>query len=425
MSEEAKTVYPPPSDEPLTYRTRILNDFKKLRLDFRINDLDDSPWVNMDGRWEMLSKPLRAEIRQRLRKEGYSRQNTGKVAVTTAEDEYLALAHQQRYNPIKEYFEKLRLTSYHPRQNEQGFYEPYFIPEITSYLTNPDGYAARWLLRWTVGCIARLFEQARNPMLVLAGGQNMGKSSFVRWYCPEPLLDYFREGAIRPEIKDERIRLADTFIQEVPELGNSTRKSDMEAVKDYLTRKFIVERLPYGDLPVKKPAICNFLGTVNSDGAGFLVDPTGSSRFLVCEITAIDFGYSDYNNENVWREALWFYDHQHRAWELTPKEKEAQQEINARYQTVNALEDVLENKLLITHDPKDWMTTYDIREWLKPFYRTSSDQRFNIELAKVLTAKGLVRDRGAYRKGEPHRWGWYGITKPKTIQLKGLNEPKE
>lgn len=413
-----ETVYPPPNeDKPLNYRTRILADFQKLNLDFRINDLDDSPWVCVDGDWQMLSKPLRAEIRQRLRKEGYSRRDSGKVAVTTAEDEYLALAHRQRYNPIKQYFERLRSTSYIPRENDQGIYEPYFIPDIAKHLTNPDGYAARWLFRWTVGCIARLFDQERNPMLVLAGGQNMGKSSFVRWYCPAPLLDYFREGAIRPEIKDERIRLADTFIQEVPELGNSTRKADVEAVKDHLTRKFIVERLPYGDLPVKKQAICNFLGTVNFDGAGFLVDPTGNSRFLVCEITGIDFGYSNYNNENAWREALWFYDHSHRAWQLTPREKQAQEEMNSRYQTVNALEDVIENKLIITHNPEHWMSTYDIRELLKPYYRTSSDHRFNIELAKVLNTKGLERQRGSYNDNEPHRWGWCGITKPQTTKL--------
>lgn len=406
-------VYPPP--EKLNYRERIRHDFKTLGLDFRINDLDDSPWCKVNGHWEMLSKPLRAEIRMRLRRIGYSRRKSRKPSLTTAEDEWLALAHQQRYNPVKDYFEQLRQKPYYTREIGMGFYEPYLIPQIQQYLTNPDGHASTWLFRWMVGCLAKLYKQERNPMLVFAGPQYIGKSSFIRWLCPLP--DFFREGAIRPEVKDERIRLADTFIQEVPELGNSTRKADVEAMKDHLTRKSIVERLPYGELPVKKYSICNFFGSVNFDGAGFLIDPTGNTRFLCCEVTAFNFDYSQICPESLWREALWFFDHGHRAWELTPSEREMQRKLNAEYQLVDALEDVIETHLEISHDPKDWMSTYDIRELVKPYYRTSNDRRLNMELAKILSAKGLKRRRGSYSDDEPHRKGWEGIKRVKSTVL--------
>lgn len=402
-------VYPPP-DERKSYTERIIEDFRRLELDFRANELDDSPWVRMDGEWTLMHKYIKAEIKMRLRNIGYSRRDNGKPSLTVAEDTWLALAHQQRYNPIKDFFDKLRQQDYEPQLDQAGNPQSYRIPEFTRFFTNPDELLPVWLFRWMCGAIAKLFWQERNPMLVLVSEQDMGKSSLVRWFCPVP--DYFREAMIRPEIKDERIRLADTFMQEVPELGNSTRKADVEAVKDFVTRKFIVERLPYGDLPVKKPAITSFIGSVNPDGAGFLVDTTGNTRFLSCEIKSIDFKYSKYDCTALWREALWFVDNAYRPWELSSYEKKARDRINEKFQMVSALENVIDRHLIITGDPDDWLSSYDILETLRPWYRAANDEILTRQYSKILRSKGCDKRRSKYVPGQPHPWGWTGVKKP-------------
>ena len=397
------------------YRYQIvLDDFKSLELDFRINDLDESLEVLIDGTWEMMNRTTEAITRTRLRELGYGITGKKKANRKAVEECWITLAHTQRYNPIKDYFKAIRPL--YPPRTEADSYKPYIIPDLLKDWDNPDGYLSRWLFRWMCGAIAKVYHYERNAILVMSGRQRIGKSSFVRWLCPIP--DRYREAGIRPDNKDDRLRLIDTFIQEVPELGNVTRRADIESFKDFVTRKEIVERPPYADKPIKKPAICSFFATVNPDGAGFLNDPTGNSRFLVTEVNRIDFAYTNYNRDLVWSEALWFCEHTYKPWELTKAEQDAQAQINNQFEMVNALEDVVDQYLEITNNSDDWASTVQIRNYIGNYYRYSSETQFNRELAKVLYAKGLERCREPFQNGSKHRWGWRGIKTLETEKIK-------
>jgi len=388
---------------------KIVKDLKTLGLDFRINDLDESLEVQMDGEWALLDDTRLAIIQMELEELGYGVRGKKKPPQSSAQRAWIKLADKQRYNPIQEYFNSLN-GDYQPSiPVGQVSAQPRVIPAFGSaYFDNPDKMFGTWLFRWMVGCIARTFEQARNPMLVLVGPQRMGKSRFARWLCP--LEDRFREGRIEPDSKDARLRLVDTFIQEVPELGSTTRRADVEALKDHITKMHVHERMPYGKLPTLKPAVCNFIGSVNPDGAGFLNDPTGSTRFLSCEINTINFSYSDdVDPKKLWSEAWWFYHNAKYAWELTKDEQDKQREINAQFEMVSALEDVVDQHLRITGDDSDYVPAIEINIHLKPYYHASNDSIFYRELAKVLYKKGCQRKREPYQKGQPHRWAWYGV----------------
>ncbi len=80
-------------------------------------------------------------------------------------------------------------------------------------------------------------------MLVLAGHQRIGKSTFSRWLCP--LDDRFVRGRISPDNKDHALRLATTFIWEADELGSTTKRADADALKSFLTLNEIYERPPF------------------------------------------------------------------------------------------------------------------------------------------------------------------------------------
>lgn len=398
---------------------KILDDLKQIKADFRINDLDESLEVSLDeSAWSPFDDTTDAIINMRLRDLGYGSRKRNKPSFDAVGKAFLVRGDQQRYNPIRIYFEKLRQEPYQPQQTNEGQYKPYLLHDFClAMFDNPDGMFSTWLFRWMAGAVAKLFWQERNPILVLTGEQEIGKSTFIRWLCPIP--ERFREGPIRPDSKDDRFRLADMFIQEIPELGSTTRRADVEAFKDHITRKFIHERPFFGKRPVKKPAVCSFVASVNFDGAGFLVDSTGSSRFLVTEINHINFAYQKNNVDLYWREILWFVDHTFRPWELTPSEKEDRRKINAQYQMVNPLSDLLEAHFQITHDPADFLTTSDIKTWVEPHYKITNEIQFARELAKTLKMAGLERKRGSYSEGQPHRWGYGGIKR------KTPDNPKE
>jgi hypothetical protein len=55
------------------------------------------------------------------------------------------------------------------------------------------------------------------------------------------------------------------------------------------------------------PDLASFIGTLNNE-AGFLLDRTGNRRFLVCTLTAIDWGYGErVDVHQVWAQAAHLY----------------------------------------------------------------------------------------------------------------------
>lgn len=398
---------------------KVTDDFESVGLNFRMNELGNVVEYQLDDdEWYVLDDFGEARIRTELRELGYGIQGKKKANLGAVRDAWLTLAYENRYNPIEEYFNQLRNDpKYHYSPLQEGdTYHAYRIKEfVHSYFDNPDEAFGIWLSRWMVGSIAKALRQERNPLLVIGGAQDKGKSTFVRWLCP--LDDYHREGAIRPDSKDERLRLADTFIQEVPELGNTTHRTHAEAFKDHVTRKFIVERPPYGGRPVKMPAVCSFMATVNPDGAGFLVDTTGNTRFLVCEVNYIDFAYAKTDVNDLWAEAVWLYDNVFRSWELLPSEKVKRDRINKEYQLINPIDELIDEHLVVTNDADDFMTSAQIRDVISLHYRITSEYGFYRDLARILTARGLKKGRKSYSEGQPHRKGWHGIKKQPSVTL--------
>jgi predicted P-loop ATPase len=88
--------------------------------------------------------------------------------------------------------------------------------------------------RWLINYVGRVFDQVQSPMLVLESPQRRGKSFFVRWLA-SALPEYFIEGPIIPDDRDCLFRLASGFLWECSELGATVRKSDVEALKSFIT----------------------------------------------------------------------------------------------------------------------------------------------------------------------------------------------
>lgn len=385
--------------------SEVTEDLERLGFDFRINDLDDSLEVKTPSDdWRQYDDIIEDIITLEMRELGYGgKKKPGLAAMKQAISK---LAHRQRYNPIKEYFLSLK-GKYKPGTNGA-----YLIPGLAEkYFDNPDGYFGVWLAKWMTGAIAKVFEGQRNPMLVLAGSQEIGKSTFCEWL--NPLSDRFVRGSISPDSKDHKLRLAVTVIWEADELGSTTRRADADALKSFLTLNEITERPPFKKYPIKKRVATSFIGTANFDGSGLLNDPTGTSRFLTCEINHIKFAYSqDIDPNDLWAEAYWFYCNVPEAWKLTDSQKAKQIEINAEYEVVSALTDVIETIFEVTRSPDDFLPTSAIKTKLIGHYRITNEQAFYNELSRVLTKMGLKKHRQSHSQGG--RRGWLGIKHPDT-----------
>ena len=121
-----------------------------------------------------------------------------------------------------------------------------------------------------MGAVARAYQKTQSRLLILDGEQGIGKSHFVRWLAaPVKRDDLYIEGPINPDDKDSLVRLMTVWLWEVAELGGTTRKSDREALKHFLSQEQVTVRRPYGRYDLVKPALSAFIGTVNNE-AGIL-----------------------------------------------------------------------------------------------------------------------------------------------------------
>ncbi|MBN1217428.1 MAG: hypothetical protein JXM69_00750 [Anaerolineae bacterium] len=307
---------------------------QKLGYSFRLNALDDTIEVNQTPITDLIAD----EILGRMWDIGYTKyQKMIEVA-------YGIEAKNNPYHPIKTYLE---LLTYDGLSH---------IDTLATYFTDTQGIFGLWLKKWLVGAVAKIYQQYQNPMFVLDGAQGKGKSHFAAWLCP--LNDHFVESAIQPENNDHRLLLATTWLWEVSELGATTRKADREALKAFITVQWITARKPYGKLPIHKPAMASFIGTVN-DEAGFLNDPTGSRRFLTCTLTRIDWDYTQILVHDIWAEAYHLYQSGYN-WQLTPSEKKLQAEINEHYEVEDPLIPEILRHYAQTGNPDDFVSSSEV-----------------------------------------------------------------
>jgi predicted P-loop ATPase len=372
----------------IDYRTA----FNDLGYEFRLNEVTRGVEVN----GKQMDQYLEAKVFCNLREKGVTcREN--------AADEIKYTALDNRYHPIKEYLNSL---SRKPGEKD-------YINELCSYFTT-DKYFPIWLNRWLIAAVARVFQGAQCPVLILDGKQEIGKSKFAAWLCSSnKIREYFTEGPINPESKDTRIRATQSWIWEVPEFGATTKKSDIDLLKGFITLQHITERAPYSKQDEKRPMLACFMGTINNGHAGFLKDPTGNRRFLVTEIQEIDWkGYTEHcSPDNIWAQAVAAY-FSGESFELTPNEKRFQEENNQNYEILDPLQAVLEKLYEFETIPTTFTPTGEIIEELQSSnYRTGSSRALAMELSETLAKLGIKKIRRRTSTSANPVWGYDGIRK--------------
>ena len=112
----------------------IKDDLLSIGYDFRIVDLDESLEVRAGGKWQLMTDTLASVIEIDMYELDYGTKK--KPGLKMVKNAAVKLGHQQRFHPIKAYFESL--PPYAPRAD--GYYA---AGDLAKYFTNPDGWF-RW-----------------------------------------------------------------------------------------------------------------------------------------------------------------------------------------------------------------------------------------------------------------------------------------
>lgn len=232
------------------------------------------------------------------------------------------------------------------------------IKELASTLTSPmDGDLKLTLLtRWLVSAVAAAFEPngvSAHGVLVLQGEQYVGKTKWFKGLAP-PDLGVIKDGlTLRPDDKDSVKQAVSFWLVELGELDATFRKSDIAALKSFLTNQDDVLRLAYAKRESRFARRTVFFGSVNPNF--FLHDTTGNRRYWTIPVVHIEHDHG-INMQQLWAEAHHLYTNKH-SWFLTADELHRLNGSNEDFQVVDPAHELVSERL-------NWDAHRDSWRWI-------------------------------------------------------------
>lgn len=244
----------------------------------RLNELkNEIEYISMQGGEVMHGEKAIARIRILCQKMGMN------ISAQDTRQAVGIIAEENKYNPVADYLSAVKAAY----QDDGVDYVARMFQRI--HLTDDNDIEFCFLLfkKWLVSCVEMAFNQGKTAaqgVLVLAGGQGVGKTRFVKSLSPDP--SWVKGGqSINPESKDDLLKAMRFWLAELGEMGQTLRRKNKDALKNYLTENMDAIRRPYGHDVIEVPRRCVFVGTINPEEQnGFLTDETGSRRWWILKV---------------------------------------------------------------------------------------------------------------------------------------------
>ena len=348
---------------------------------------DPSPWVDPDD----------AALRYYLER---TYGLTGKDRIFDAVN---VVAQQNSFHPVKDYLAECVWDGV-----------PRVETLLIDYMGAEDTKYTRTVTRKVMAAaVARIYQPGCkfDHMLTLRGAQGLGKSSFIGKLGGP----WFSDTLTTVQGKEAYEQVQGVWILEVGELAGM-KKSEVEAIKQFITKRSDRFRPAYGRRTQEFPRQCILVGSTNE--TQFLRDTTGNRRFWVVDTPnepAHDF-WTELTPEVIrliWAEAVNLYKNGETLYLSKEMEKVAR-DVQKNYEEENPkagiVADYLDRLL-----PPGWedMDIYSRRQWLE------TDAVGTVERTTVCTFEIWAEALG----GNPDRIDRYA-TKEVSDIMTGLSEWK-
>lgn len=293
------------------------------------------------------------------------------------------------FNPISEYFKNL--------PNWDG--DTDYISKYASYLKLMPGQNEydfltqfkKWIVR-AVKC-ATIDGYFNKQAFILSDdgiGQNIGKTSWIRSLCPKYLEDYYTENLTGND-KDDKIQLVKNFIINLDELAGLYKK-ELTQLKASMTTSKINVRMPYGKTNTTSYRIASFIGSTNE--TSFLIDQTGSVRWLCFVIEKIDFNYRELENiDNVWAQAYALSQNESYNSEMTREEIQQNEIRNNKFYSMSLEEELIMKYFEVPSDDSttelEKLTATEVLAKIKTLNPSMNLKANAVQMGKYLTRFGF------------------------------------
>ena len=260
---------------------------------------------------------------------------------------------------------------------------------VTNNCVLPWGvYLRRWLIQTIQAGFGWRDPKQIALVLTMVGRQYLGKTEWFKALAP---AEYRQEGLVinltNQGAKDSIIRATMFPLVEIGEMDATFRVSDVAALKNFLSLSNDVYRAPYGHRAVRWPRATSYFGSVNRKE--FLVDETGSRRFLPVEVRSLIYDH-DIDMQQLWRQVyeIWRSGEQ---WWLTSEENNLRAIHALKFEQQEAAIDLLD-AWLATHDDTEHeaMNVTQVGQRLRVRMNPKVKGLMSAYLIKRLGKKGTV-----------------------------------
>ena len=287
-------------------------------------------------------------------------------------DRFIDSTRIEKYDPVNDYLDHL------PRWDGQDR-----IAALAARIPTNQPHWEQYLRTWLLGMVAHwmgrstLTGNALVPLLI--GRQGCGKSSFCRILLPHTLRLYYNDRISFKNETDLNLGLTSFALINIDEFDKVTQRQQV-LLKYLLSTADVKFRPPYGKAVKQYRRYASFIGTTNDMKP--LTDPTGSRRFVCCEVTG-DIDFSDtLNHAQLYAQLRQLVQSGERYW-LNDEETQVLIAENERFQRINALEEMVGETFRRAENNEEgrWWSLTEVSDKLKDRYRNREVQ--NIALSTL------------------------------------------
>src|SRR5690554_6626492 len=244
------------------------------------------------------------------------------------------LADENQYNPVRTWVESRPWDGVDRLQQLMGTVKA----RLEDKNPNVKWLKEQLMKRWMISAIVGAFNPdgvSAHGILVFQGAQYLGKTKWFKTLVPSE-LDLIKDGMLlRPDDKDSVKQVTSFWLVELGELDSTFRRSDIAALKAFITNDKDVIRRPYAKRESHYVRRTVFFGSVNP--REFLHDNTGNRRYWTIECEELDHSH-DIDMHQCWAQVLdlWRGGEGHF---LTPREMDALNEHNQEFTAADPIEE--------------------------------------------------------------------------------------
>jgi len=182
------------------------------------------------------------------------------------------------FNPFTEYLQENTFTG------KTGYIDQVCDCIVSNNPLFTESTVRNFVRKWLLSIIASMHGTHSVLILVLCGGQGIGKTNFFRHLLPEKLRRYYAESKLDLE-KDDMILMCNKLIICDDEFGGKSKKEEKQ-LKNISSKQEFSIRPPYHRRPIEMTRFAVLCGTSNDNQV--LNDLTGNRRIIPIDIKEIN-----------------------------------------------------------------------------------------------------------------------------------------